>query len=348
MKLIPKAKPVRIRITSGGIEHNSLESLKKHFVWPDIRELFDGRLDKWLRRINESDIADKLAQAKRPSILDIYNILFKNPFKSAEDVIKASSTDKHVLSLAKTLICEVDDIPIANLLYYYYHNPELASVSLDAIAEKAEGFDKDTNMQLVCSVGKLLYDTPEYKEIGIKCISLSSDQEYQEAIDFKKKYIDLNKDSLYSIVTEYLNKDFIKDEISNSFNRRKPIYIDPSRDENIQLIFKFSNICLELWKKRKDPSISLQVPTSILLQEFSVIDNPMYKEALFIQSLFEPDFLKAKELLEKIQSYYPANVLLINKEYKLNGFSYRPCKIVSNLMGLHYILKNLYKLRIQC
>lgn len=58
MKIIPKAKPVKIRIKSGGEEHSSLESLKQNFSVEDIFPLLDGRLDRWLRQQGNDLIAD--------------------------------------------------------------------------------------------------------------------------------------------------------------------------------------------------------------------------------------------------------------------------------------------------
>lgn len=55
MKLIPVAKPIRIRITSGGEEHSSLESLKQNFCLEDIKPLLDGRLSRWLQRLGEKE-----------------------------------------------------------------------------------------------------------------------------------------------------------------------------------------------------------------------------------------------------------------------------------------------------
>ncbi len=62
MKLIPVAKPVRIRIKSGGEEHSSLESLKQNFCLEDIKPLLDGRLSRWLQRLGEKEqqLADEL------------------------------------------------------------------------------------------------------------------------------------------------------------------------------------------------------------------------------------------------------------------------------------------------
>ena len=50
MKLIAKAKPVKIRIKSGGEEHTSLDSLKRNFNISDIQPLLDGRLVRWLKQ----------------------------------------------------------------------------------------------------------------------------------------------------------------------------------------------------------------------------------------------------------------------------------------------------------
>ena len=62
MTLIPIAKPVRIRIKSGGEEHSSLESLKRSFCIEDIKPLLDGRLTRWLQRlgVKEQSLAREL------------------------------------------------------------------------------------------------------------------------------------------------------------------------------------------------------------------------------------------------------------------------------------------------
>ena len=64
MKLIPKARPVRIRISSGGVEHSTLDSLKRHFdVSAIIPMINDGRLLRWLRQRGESAIAEMIESA---------------------------------------------------------------------------------------------------------------------------------------------------------------------------------------------------------------------------------------------------------------------------------------------
>lgn len=58
MKLIPKAKPVKIRIKSGGEEHSSLDSLLHNFDISDIKPLLDGRLVRWLKQQGENELAN--------------------------------------------------------------------------------------------------------------------------------------------------------------------------------------------------------------------------------------------------------------------------------------------------
>lgn len=61
MKLIPKAKPIRIRIKSGGVEHSSVESLCEHFSFYDLLPLVaSGGLSRWLQQINRTDLQEKL------------------------------------------------------------------------------------------------------------------------------------------------------------------------------------------------------------------------------------------------------------------------------------------------
>lgn len=59
MILQAKARPVRIRIKSGGEEHSSFESLKRHFCVKDLLpSAKDGRLSRWLRQQGEESVAN--------------------------------------------------------------------------------------------------------------------------------------------------------------------------------------------------------------------------------------------------------------------------------------------------
>ena len=84
MKLEPKAKPVRIRIKSGGEEHFSLDSLKRNFSVQDLWEAVRGKsLSRWLRQQNEIELANKVdayREIEKPSVEEYvgFSILFFN------------------------------------------------------------------------------------------------------------------------------------------------------------------------------------------------------------------------------------------------------------------------------
>jgi len=65
MKLIAKARPVRIRIVSGGKEHSNIESLRQHYCFKDLLEsAIDGRLSNWLKQKNQLRIAKGIDDLK--------------------------------------------------------------------------------------------------------------------------------------------------------------------------------------------------------------------------------------------------------------------------------------------
>ena len=75
MKLVAKAKPVKIRINSGGEEHSSLDSLKMNFCISDVKELLDGRLSRWLRQQNEGSLAEDVDKFKSEDLKEEEGIL---------------------------------------------------------------------------------------------------------------------------------------------------------------------------------------------------------------------------------------------------------------------------------
>lgn len=90
MILKPIAKPVRIRIKSGGMEHSSVESLKSHFVVDDIKDLVaDGRLSRWLEQQNHRSIPNDILGLNKDSMefaLAVYRFFFdeKNEMSDGE------------------------------------------------------------------------------------------------------------------------------------------------------------------------------------------------------------------------------------------------------------------------
>ena len=71
MRIIAKAKPIRIRIKSGGEEHSSLDSLRQNLcvqdLWPLIK---DKRFSRWLMQLGEVDLSHAI-DALSVSQLDV-------------------------------------------------------------------------------------------------------------------------------------------------------------------------------------------------------------------------------------------------------------------------------------
>lgn len=102
MKLIPKAKPVRIRIFSGGEEHASLESLRAHFDLDDLLPLFrNGSLLRWLNQIGENDIKERLD-----------GLIIKDPaHPTAEESIKFTKilfAEENDLEMIRKIVCSYE------------------------------------------------------------------------------------------------------------------------------------------------------------------------------------------------------------------------------------------------
>ena len=76
MKLIPKAKPVKIRIKSGGEEHSSLDSLVHNFNVSDIEPLLDGRLVRWLKQQGESELAEVVNGIDASSLQTVHGLMY--------------------------------------------------------------------------------------------------------------------------------------------------------------------------------------------------------------------------------------------------------------------------------
>lgn len=95
MKLFPKAKPIRIRIVSGGEEHSSIETLRNNYSLKDIHPLVnDGRLYKWLIRVGESkatEVAYRLigsnTNASSKDMVELTAAIFNTTAKSIEDLL---------------------------------------------------------------------------------------------------------------------------------------------------------------------------------------------------------------------------------------------------------------------
>lgn len=201
MRIIAKAKPIRIRIKSGGEEHSSLDSLRQNLcvqdLWPLVK---DKRLSRWLRQLGEVELAHDI-DALSESQLD-----FSTYFKVLVIFLKDDLVGHHVTELYT--------------LYSFWHDCEKRkSKNYDSLRKyllsKYEGakfifkqypeevsdgewwdvfckFEKEEDPEFLFKQGKLAFegftksDGRKSKNIirGMKLIEKAAELQNQKAVDF--------------------------------------------------------------------------------------------------------------------------------------------------------------------
>ena len=123
MKLSSKPKPVRIRISLGGIEHSTLESLKEN-ITPEILDFTDGRLQRWLERQNEvviKKIINSIDKEDNANLLELYNALLNTHKKNLLEFIDEwGDDDNRSKDLAKYIL-ETNLYAFPGLIDYHFH-----------------------------------------------------------------------------------------------------------------------------------------------------------------------------------------------------------------------------------
>lgn len=150
MKLVAKAKPVKIRITSGRIdtsgrqdtytrqEHSSLESLKHNFDIEDVRQLLDGRLSRWLKQQGENELAEYIGLLKpkdldtSKGIIDLMTLFFPEEIKRGKvknelDLMELWLKSKEYRKNGENLFFFIAEkqCRAETVLYLYKHREEL-------------------------------------------------------------------------------------------------------------------------------------------------------------------------------------------------------------------------------
>ena len=148
MKLIPKAKPVRIRISSGGKEHSTLKSLLECFRVGDVRPLLEnGVMLKWLNQIGESKLYVKIRSMSEGrtgtgqwSDSDILSLFFDSYDKLvgyAENAYLRSESGALDLLQEAAEMANSSALYRLGCIYYFAHN-----LGVVTDAEKAEEYFK--------------------------------------------------------------------------------------------------------------------------------------------------------------------------------------------------------------
>ena len=201
MRIIVKAKPIRIRIKSGGEEHSSLDSLRQNLcvqdLWPLVK---DKRLSRWLMQLGEVDLAHAI-DALSVGQLDV-STYFKILFLFFKDELYAHCVmdlyalvsywhdsemkmSKNYKSLLKFLLSQYEG---AKYLFDHYPNEISASEWWNVFSK----FQSDEDPDFLFAQGKLAFDGftksdgTKIKDIVLAegLIKKAADFHNQEAIDF--------------------------------------------------------------------------------------------------------------------------------------------------------------------
>ena len=204
MRIIAKAKPIRIRIKSGGEEHSSLDSLRQNLcvqdLWPLVK---DKRLSRWLMQLGEVDLAHAI-DALSVGQLDVSTYFKVLVIFLKDDLVGHHVTELYTLfsfwhdcekrksknydSLRKYLLSKYEG---AKFIFKQY--PEEASDGewWDVFCT----FENAVNPDFLFEQGKLAFegftksDGSNFdKDLvrGKKLIEKAAELHYQKAIDFVK------------------------------------------------------------------------------------------------------------------------------------------------------------------
>ena len=226
MKLIPKARPVRIRISSGGMEHSSLVSLKEHFSLEDVMGLIaNGSLTRWLKQCGESDLASEMECASEGDKMDVLKSFFPelNRIKPEIELVKYlyhSGQEKTAAYLFNSdLINDINAIkqawiyhigginyfPLFN--YHWEEDGELAFLFAQACA------NGDFEIQDHNSVAKVL---DKAIELGSRqAENFKTSDAWQEYIHSNDRFRNVDKEKMKPIVMSIFNGGLFPEGLSD-------------------------------------------------------------------------------------------------------------------------------------
>ena len=189
MKLIPKAKPVKIRIKSGGEEHSSLDSLLHNFNVSDIKPLLDGRLTRWLKQQRENELAELVDGIDASSLQTVHGLMYlikifypeyieKNGINDllalTESWLKSPFCRKNGENLLWPISCMWDDSESLGIVKYLYKHKEDLNISetwnwyfVFDMRINNENEDK-TDPEVLYIVGKMLWEGYQFNDLYVK------------------------------------------------------------------------------------------------------------------------------------------------------------------------------------
>lgn len=358
MRIIAKAKPIRIRIKSGEEEHSSLDSLRRNLcvqeLWPLIK---DHRLSRWLRQLGEVDLAHDI-DALSESQLD-----FSTYFKVLLLFLKDDLVGRHVTELY-TLFSFWHDCEkrksknYDSLRKYLLSTYEGAKFIFKQYPEEVSDgewwvvfskFENEEDPEFLFEQGKLAFEgfTNFDKDLvrGKKLIEKAAELHYQKAIDFVKsnKFDVARKLAMLAPEAKEKIENLIvrwKDEMLG-FSTRKTNYDEGIVREVKQLLQEFASL-RKTYKMFNREAVRTEAEV-----KYEVLDksNVFYKERKFVLDLAQYSYDKGIPglFVELAEDYhYPLAQYMLHRpaDNRIDGFAFAATMFPNQL---RFIVDHLFK-----
>ncbi len=334
MILNPKPKPIRYRISSGGVEHSSLDSLRRHFRWNEVKELIqEERIQKWLRKINKDSIAESIEQAPKENVpewsvaaiffglessvdgwLSLVKYWYDQGFEETISLNKDQWANNDLeleqlkrLRLPVSLIEEMAD-------YQYKHlPPERTKKALKRIAEMGSAEAK-----------QMLIELQEEERIE------KARKKEEAAREAARIALELSRRSLDDLKKDWKKKESIKDQIY---------------DRQLQPIVSFLVRLQELLSFTKTPTIALSFSMNAIEKE--AVNSPIkdYYCCVLIATYRFLDWSIAKNVIDTIKNKnHNGELGIVSAEFEKQHFDFTKIYAISASLvespHLHVMLMN--------
>ena len=363
MRIIVKAKPIRIRIKSGGEEHSSLDSLRQNLcvqdLWPLVK---DKRLSRWLMQLGEVDLAHAIdalsvGQLDVSTYFKILFLFFKDElyahcvmdlytlFSFWHDCEKRKS--KNYDSLRKYLLSKYEGAK-----FIFKQCPE--EVSDGEWWDVFCTFEKEEDSDFLFEQGKLAFegftksDGSNFDKdlvLGKKLIEKAAKLYNQKAIDFVKsnKFDVARKLAMLAPEAKEKIENLIvrwKDEMLG-FSTRKTNFDEGIVREVKQLLQEFASL-----RKTYRMFTKEAVKTEAEIK-YEVLDksNVFYKERKFVLDLAQYSYDKGIPglFVELAEDYhYPLAQYMLHRpaDNRIDGFAFAATMFPNQL---RFIVDHLFK-----
>ena len=363
MRIIAKAKPIRIRIKSGGEEHFSLDSLRQNLnvqdLWPLIK---DNRLSRWLRQLGETELAHSVESLINEELDEhayfyVLKLFLKERFDNSQihDIYSLfgywhdceKRTPKNYDSLRKYLLSQYEG---AKFIFKQYANEFSDGEWWDVFSK----FENEKDPEFLFEQGKLAFDGFTKSDgsnfdkdlvLGKKLIEKGAKLHNQKAIDFVKsnKFDVARKLAMLAPEAKEKIENLIvrwKDEMLG-FSTRKTNYDEGIVREVKQLLQEFASL-RKTYKMFNREAVRTEAEV-----KYEVLDksNVFYKERKFVLDLAQYSYDKEIPglFVELAEDYhYPLAQYMLHRpaDNRIDGFAFAATMFPNQL---RFIVDHLFK-----